>query len=133
METKLALHYTSGHRTRDDLEVFRNWKPKSAKLFKSEWSDINLIRYDPHFNFITHLPNTLLVLRDWELSEQKSDLVRDPVGTGRRHVHDYIANLGRYGYLDIKSRYAITGINEFPFWENMRAYLLYWVAIERSG
>ena len=128
METKLALHYTSGHRTRDDLEVFRNWKPKSAKLFKSEWSDINLIRYDPHFNFITHLPNTLLVLRDWELSEQKSDLVRDPVGTGRRHVHDYITNLGRYGYLDIKSRYAITGINEFPFWENMRAYLLYWEA-----
>jgi len=58
-------------------------------------------------------PNGLLVLRDHPLSEQKSDMARDPVGTGKRHADDWIAKLttGKLAGLP-KDKLLVCGINE---------------------
>lgn len=71
--------------------------------------------------FYQKLPNSLIVMRDWEMSEQLDDMFRDPVGTGKRHAQDWIAwrDQGRFGQGAWKNvpgfdneRTVCVGINE---------------------
>ena len=58
--------------------------------------------------------NGVCVLRDHPLSEQKADMARDPIGTGRRHAIDWITKLttGRFAEFGKDRRIVVCGINE---------------------
>jgi hypothetical protein len=59
-------------------------------------------------------PNGVVILRDHPLSEQKSDMAADPVGTGKRHALDWIQKLtsGRFAEFNGDKRIVVVGINE---------------------
>lgn len=59
-------------------------------------------------------PAGVVVLRDHPLSEQKGDMARDPVGTGRRHAIDWSEKLftGRFKEFYGDQRIVVCGINE---------------------
>src|SRR5690606_6880509 len=62
-----------------------------------------------------NLPNSLIIARDWALSEQHSDMLRDPVGTGQRHAREWDGHANRLGF--DRSKTLILGINEPRVWE----------------
>lgn len=59
-------------------------------------------------------PNGICILRDHPLSEQKTDMARDPVGTGKRHAQDWVQKLatGRLKEFGGDKRIVVCGINE---------------------
>jgi hypothetical protein len=62
-----------------------------------------------------NLPNSLLVARDHPLSEQHADMLKDPVGTGKRHAQEWNAHQQRLGF--DKAKTLILGINEPKVWD----------------
>ena len=90
-----------------DLPYIEALRPASVKIVDP---DPNVVRrvlraIDPH---------GVVVLRDRPLSEQKADMARDPVGTGRRHALDWIYKLttGRFAEFGKDRRIVVVGINE---------------------
>lgn len=90
-----------------DLLYIEALRPASVKIV------------DPDPNVVRRVlraidPNGVVVLRDHPLSEQKADMARDPVGTGRRHALDWIYKLttGRFAEFGKDRRIVVVGINE---------------------
>ena len=62
-----------------------------------------------------NLPNSLIIARDWALSEQHDDMARDPVGTGRRHAREWDGHQRRLGFDRAKT--LVLGCNEPRIWD----------------
>jgi hypothetical protein len=114
--TKLAYHGPSNHADARDWQIVREWQPRSMKLMNYQHSSPDLVR-----DLYGWLPNTLFVMRDWEMSEQLDDMFARPVETGQRHAADWVAwyRVGRFGKPAWKdtpnfdlSRTVCIGINE---------------------
>lgn len=114
--SKLALHSPFTHADARDWQVIDEWQPRSVKLFNDSYTSRDRMEW-----FYRELPGTVMVMRDWELSEQRADMWRDPVATGVRHANDWIAwrNVGRFGQQAwnsingfANSRTVCLGINE---------------------
>jgi hypothetical protein len=80
-----------------------------------------------------NLPNTLVIARDWAMSEQKEDMLRDPEGTGKRHAQEWSAHADRLG-LDLSKTFML-GINEPSVWDPgvPEALRLYTIALCDEG
>jgi hypothetical protein len=112
MPSLLSLNWLAYHKEENDFNIFQRWQPKSIKLFQDHWRDPFLIE-----RLYAMLPNTVFVLRDHPLSEQKQAMEADPEGTGRAHAdywHGVYGNLfGTIKTFDL-NRSVFLGINEPP-------------------
>lgn len=106
---RLGMHWIREHPDNQrDLEFIRRARPASIKLFLPAWSDWGFCR-----ELVAALPDDCIILaRDHELSEQKQDMWRDPVGTGRRHGDEWFEKVQRSQYHLPTARSYFLGINE---------------------
>lgn len=102
---RMGVHLIGNRET--DFHYIGQLKPNVVKIV------------DPDPNVVRRVlaaigPNGLVGLRDHPLSEQKEDMYRDPVGTGRRHALDWVEKLttGRYKEFGNNPRISVMGINE---------------------
>jgi hypothetical protein len=114
--TKLAYHGPSNHADARDWQIVREWVPRSMKLMNYQHSSPDLVR-----DLYGWLPNTLFVMRDWEMSEQLDAMFAHPIETGQAHARDWVEwyQVGRFGKPAWKdtpnfdlSRTVCIGINE---------------------
>lgn len=96
------------HRRPQDYAYFQRLQPAVFKIMDGGDNDYAWAR--------TNLPNSLILARDWALSEQHSDMLADPVATGRRHAHEWDGHQRRLGF--DRSRTLVLGINEPHVWES---------------
>lgn len=64
--------------------------------------------------FYENLPRTMIMFRDWAISEQKAQMLADPAGTARAHIEFFEKKTLELG-ID-KARTIFAGINEPPIW-----------------
>jgi len=114
--TKLALHSPFTHADARDWEVVKAWQPRSAKLFDDSYGSTDRINW-----LYGNLTDTLMVMRDHPLSEQKEDMYRNPVATGQRHAEDWRkwrdeGKFGKQAWKDIakfdNDQTIVLGVNE---------------------
>src|SRR6187399_1495315 len=103
----LGCYWTPHHRRPTDYEYMLALRPAVVKLMDAglpdyEWTRINL-------------PESLVVARDHQLSEQKSDMMADPAGTGARHAWEWSEKADTLGYDPANT--LMLGINEPPVWD----------------
>ena len=111
-EHRMGVHMIPVHGRPTDEEYMKRLRPSSIKVIDP---DPNYIR-----RCLTYIDTAgVVVLRDHPLSEQKSDMTRDPVGTGKRHAKEWMQKFSKGGRFDglLSSRVAVCGINE-PFVHN---------------
>lgn len=73
-------------------------------------------------------PETILVLRNHGISEQKSEMRADPVGLARRHVDFWEQWVTEQGLKDRLGQLVFEGLNEVAIWEgdNLPKSVQYW-------
>lgn len=110
---RMGVHWIPGSNRAGDHAYMRGL---GAGAIKAVTLDIN--RLNEAQSYLDRSPRSVLVIRDHPLSEQKADMVADPVGTGKRHAREWLDKLqaGRFNGIDM-SRAAVCGINE-PFVHN---------------
>lgn len=81
-------------------------KPKVIKIVDGNAERIN--------RYYSLSPKSIFVIRDHPLSEQKDDMQRDPIGTGRRHADDWAGKARAYQIP--KNQMIFLGINEPAIW-----------------
>jgi len=80
----------------------------SVKLFEWHWSNRDACR-----DLLAVLPQDAYILaRDHPMSEQKSDMWADPVGTGTRHANEWAAKVTSGNVHTPTNRTFFLGINE---------------------
>jgi hypothetical protein len=95
------------HRRAADYAYFKQMQPSVFKIMDGGPPDYQFAK--------DNLPNTLVIARDWALSEQKTDMFKDPVTTGIRHAREWNNHQKRLGF-DKRST-LILGINEPQVWD----------------
>lgn len=108
MTSKLGVYWSVMHRRQQDYDYFKQLQPSVFKIMDGgqpdyQWANANL-------------PNSLIIARDWALSEQHDDMRRDPIGTGRRHAQEWNQHAARLGFNRAKT--LVLGINEPRVWES---------------
>lgn len=103
----IGVYWSVMHRRPQDYEYFKRLQPSVFKIMDGGESDYRWAR--------ENLPNSLIIARDWALSEQHSDMLKDPVGTGKRHAREWNEHQERLGF--DKANTLILGINEPRVWE----------------
>jgi hypothetical protein len=103
----LGVYWSPWHRRPTDYEYFMALQPAAFKIMDGgqpdyEWARLNL-------------PGTLVLARDWAMSEQKSDMLADPAGTGARHAWEWSEKADALGYDPANT--LVLGINEPPVWD----------------
>lgn len=119
MTRKLGVYWSVMHRRPSDYDYFKRLQPSVFKLMDGGQPDYQWAR--------DNLPNSLILARDWALSEQHDDMLRDPVGTGTRHAQEWNQHQARLGF--DKAKTLILGINEPHVWnpgvaEALRKYTI---------
>lgn len=119
MTSKLGTYWAVMHRRAQDYDYFKRLQPSVFKIMDGgapdyAWANANL-------------PNSLIIARDWALSEQHSDMLKDPVGTGYRHAVEWSQHQKRLGF--DRGKTLILGINEPQVWmpgvaEALRQYTI---------
>lgn len=104
----IGVYWSVMHRRPQDYEYFKRLQPSVFKIMDGGPNDYAWAK--------ANLPNSLVIARDWALSEQHQDMRRDPVGTGRRHAEEWDAHADRLGFDRAKT--LILGINEPQVWES---------------
>lgn len=108
---RMGVHWIPAHQRNEDIDYIQKLKPFILKIVDP---DPNLAKRA--LDWID--PNGYIWLRDWALSEQKSDMTKDPIGTGLRHANDWIQKLTVGRFKDLPTnRIIVSGINE-PFVHN---------------
>jgi len=107
MASKLGVYWSVMHRRPQDYAYFRELNPTVFKIMDGGDNDYAWAK--------ANLPGALVVARDWAMSEQKQDCLKDPIGTGQRHAREWSHHQGRLGF--DKASTLIQGINEPPVWE----------------
>lgn len=113
---RMGVHWIPSSNRQSDHAYFQALRPGVLKVVSL---DPNRIR--EAMSYLDPSPYSVLVVRDHPLSEQKSDMVADPVGTGKRHAREWrdkFAGGGRLAGIDTK-RIVVCGINE-PFVHNVQ-------------
>lgn len=105
--TKLGAYWSVMHRRPQDYEFFRQLQPSVLKIMDGGPNDYAWARQN--------LPHSLIIARDWALSEQHADMLRDPAGTGRRHAQEWHGHADRLGF--DRANTLVLGINEPHVWE----------------
>lgn len=105
--SKLGVYWSVMHRRPQDYEYFKRLQPSVFKIMDGGPPDYAWAR--------ENLPNSLIIARDHALSEQHSDMLKDPVGTGKRHAQEWDRHQVRLGFDRAKT--LILGINEAHVWE----------------
>ena len=95
------------HRRPEDYAFFKQLQPAMFKIMDGGDNDYAWAR--------ANLPNSIIVARDWALSEQHEDMLRDPVGTGQRHAAEWNNHQKRLGF--DKTKTMILGLNEPKIWQ----------------
>lgn len=106
---RMGAHWIPIHQRPEDEANLRDLRPSSIKIINPDPSQVR--------RCLTYIdPAGLVVLRDHPLSEQKSDMIRDPIGTGKRHAAEWLQKFSKGGRFDglLSRNIAVTGINE-PF------------------
>jgi hypothetical protein len=106
---RMGVHWIPIHQRSEDEANMRDLRPSSIKIINP---DVNQVR-----RCLTYIdPFGVVVLRDHPLSEQKDDMARDPVGTGKRHAQEWLRKFEKGGRFDglLSNKIAVCGINE-PF------------------
>jgi hypothetical protein len=106
---RFGIHWQRAHQDNNrDFEFIQRTMPASIKLFGSEWGDRHfchdLLKFAPL--------DCIFLARDHPLSEQKEDMWRDPVGTGRRHAEEWNEKIHRSRFWLPVERTYFLGINE---------------------
>jgi hypothetical protein len=95
------------HRRPQDYEYFAALQPAVMKIMDGGDSDYAWV--------YANLPESLVIARDWALSEQHDDMLRDPVGTGMRHAREWDGHANRLGLR--RANTLVLGINEPRVWD----------------
>lgn len=103
----LSVYWTPHHRRPADYEYMLALQPAVVKLMDAGPPDYQWVRLN--------LPGSLVIARDWALSEQKSDMLADPVGTGSRHAWEWSEKCDDLGF--DPGNTLVLGINEPPVWD----------------
>jgi hypothetical protein len=91
MVSKLGAQWSVMHRRPQDYDFFARQQPAVFKIMDGGPPDYAWAR--------DNLPNSLIIARDWALSEQHTDMLKDPVGTGYRQGQDAHPRHQRAAYL----------------------------------
>lgn len=115
----LGVYWSVMHRRPQDYNYFKQLQPSVFKIMDGGDNDYAWAR--------DNLPNSLIVARDWAMSEQHEDMRRDPVGTGIRHALEWNKHQQRLGF--DRSKTLILGTNEAQIWnpgvpEALRLYTI---------
>lgn len=102
-----GVYWSPQHRRPQDYDFFKAMQPNVFKIMDGGPPDYAWA--------YANLPNSLIIARDWALSEQKGDMLSNPIGTGERHAQEWDQHARRLG-LD-RSRTLVLGINEPSIWE----------------
>ena len=71
---------------------------------------------NPDYQWVKdNLPGSLVIARDHAMSEQKSDMLADPAGTGARHAWEWSEKADTLGFDPANT--LVLGINEPPVWD----------------
>lgn len=105
--SKLGVYWSVMHRRAQDYDYFSRLQPTVFKIMDGGVPDYQFARQQ--------LPNALVIARDWALSEQHSDMLKDPIGTGTRHAQEWNQHQARLGFDRAKT--LILGVNEAHVWE----------------
>jgi murein DD-endopeptidase MepM/ murein hydrolase activator NlpD len=95
------------HRRKQDYAFFKQLQPSVFKIMDGGPPDYAWAK--------DNLPNSLVIARDWALSEQKADMFKDPVGTGIRHAREWDKHQKHLGF--DRSKTLILGVNEPQVWD----------------
>lgn len=106
---RMGVHWIPVHQNPKHEQFMAALRPSSIKIINP---DPNQARRC--LEYID--PAGVVVLRDHPLSEQKGDMTRDPIGTGKRHAAEWRQKFDKGGRFDglLSNQIAVTGINE-PF------------------
>ena len=107
MTSKLGTYWSVMHRRASDYAYFRKLQPSVFKIMDGGQSDYQWAR--------EHLPDSLIIPRDWAMSEQHQDMLKDPAGTGKRHAQEWSSHQTRLGFDRAKT--LVLGINEPKVWD----------------
>lgn len=88
----------------NDIAQLRRIRPRSVKIVN------DLQKVTPIVYAAT--PNSLLILRDHPLSEQKDDMRKDPIGTGIRHANEWKQKRDSWAFAIPNEQLLHLGINE---------------------
>jgi hypothetical protein len=105
--SKLGVYWSVMHRRPGDYEYFKKLNPPVVKIMDGGSDDYRWVR--------ENLPGALVIARDWALSEQHEDMLRDPAGTGVRHAREWANHAVRLGF--DRGNTLVLGINEPRVWE----------------
>lgn len=107
MTSKLGVYWSVMHRRPQDYDYFRRLQPSVFKIMDGGPPDYQFAK--------DNLPNSLVIARDWAMSEQHSDMLKDPKDTGQRHAQEWDKHQVTLGFDRAKT--LILGINEPRVWE----------------
>lgn len=107
MTSKLGTYWSVMHRRPQDYDYFKRLQPSVFKIMDGGPNDYAWAK--------ANLPDSLIIARDWALSEQHEDMRREPIPTGRRHAEEWNQHQQRLGFDRAKT--LILGINEPRVWE----------------
>lgn len=107
MTSKLGVYWSVMHRRQQDYAYFKALQPSVFKIMDGGPPDYQFAR--------DNLPETLVIARDWALSEQHQDMLQNPVGTGQRHALEWSEHQVKLGFDRTKT--LVLGINEPHIWE----------------
>lgn len=105
---KIGPHLLDFNLSGEYEKIVSRMKPRVIKLV-----DANAERINRYYQLS---PKSIFVIRNHPLSEQKSDMQKDPVGTGRRHADEWIGKAKSYSIP--KNQMIFLGINEPAIWES---------------
>lgn len=107
MTSKLGPYWSVEHRRQQDYDYFKALQPAAHLIMDGGPPDYAFVHENE--------PNTIILARDWALSEQHSDMLKDPAGTGLRHAREWHEHQPKLGFDRAKT--LILGINEPHVWE----------------
>jgi hypothetical protein len=130
---KVGVHWIPVHNWRPDLDYIRHLQPRSVKIIDPDVQQIS--------DVWQAVPGALLVLRNHPISEQHSDMQRDPVGTGERHareLHEWVGNFERQARerglpFPMRDKIIVPGVNEVHVWSHLSQSVDYYAALCRAA
>jgi len=108
MTHKLGVFWAVMHRRPQDYAYMSALLPPVVKIQDGGPNDYAWVR--------ANLPGALVLARDWALGEQKEDMRRAPIETGRRHAQEWNAHAERLGF--DRAHTLVLGINEPEVWHD---------------
>lgn len=103
----IGVYWSVMHRRPTDYDYFKRLQPSVFKIMDGGPNDYAWAK--------ENLPNSLIIARDWALSEQHDDMLKNPVATGTRHAEEWAVHQQRLGF--DKAKTLVLGINEPRVWE----------------